>query len=183
MLRLFALLLTLITPAWAQAQDFSALREPGAMALMRHALAPGTGDPGNFRLGDCSTQRNLDARGRDQARRIGAALRAAGIPFDQVWTSQWCRCVDTATLLGLGPVTETPPLNSFFRNRDRADQQTQDVRAALRAVPDTQRVMLVTHQVNITALTGVFPSSGEIIVIRLNDENGIDVLDRIEIAP
>ena len=76
------LLLVLPTPLWAN--DWDALRAPGAIALMRHAIAPGGGDPAGFVLGDCSTQRNLDNRGRDQARRTGEALRAQGISFDQV---------------------------------------------------------------------------------------------------
>ncbi|MGR3547141.1 MAG: histidine phosphatase family protein, partial [Roseovarius sp.] len=68
----------------ALAAELSALKAPGVVALMRHALAPGTGDPAAFRLGDCATQRNLDARGRAQAQETGAALRTAGITFDQV---------------------------------------------------------------------------------------------------
>lgn len=119
----------------------------GAIAVMRHALAPGTGDPAGFRLGDCTTQRNLDERGRAQARAIGAAFRARGIAVDRVLTSQWCRARESAALLGLGEVQELPDLNSFFADRREAESQ-----------------------VNITALTGVYPSSGEIIVGRREGE-------------
>ena len=180
---LLLLLALICAPVLAAAQDFGALRQPGAIAVMRHALAPGTGDPADFDVTDCATQRNLDARGRAQARRIGAALRDAGIAFTHVWSSQWCRCVETAELLSLGPVTEQPAFNSFFRNRARAEGQTRATLEALRALPEGARPMLVTHQVNITALTGVFPASGEIVVIRLDETGGVAVLDRIEIAP
>ena len=96
---------------------FARLSEPGIVAILRHAFAPGTGDPATFALDDCITQRNLDAQGREQARKIGAAIRAAGVNVDRVLTSQWCRCRDTARFLDLRPVEDLPALNSFFRNR------------------------------------------------------------------
>jgi phosphohistidine phosphatase SixA len=151
-------------PLWAQ-DGWSALARPDAIGLMRHALAPGTGDLPQFRLGDCATQRNLDARGRAQAEAIGAAIRARGLAVAQVWTSQWCRCRDTATLMAVGPVTEKRFLNSFFRDRSGAGDQTEALRAAMRALPEAGRTLIVTHQVNITALTGIAPRSGEIVVL------------------
>ena len=93
------------------------LQEPGAVLLIRHALAPGVGDPDGFRLDDCATQRNLSDEGRRQARAIGDWLRARGIGQAHVYSSQWCRCLETAALLDLGPVTELPALNSFFERR------------------------------------------------------------------
>ncbi|MEM6421797.1 MAG: histidine phosphatase family protein, partial [Pseudomonadota bacterium] len=96
---------------------------------MRHALAPGTGDPAAFELRDCATQRNLDARGRAQAVATGQMIRDAGIRIDAVLSSQWCRCLDTARLLDLGPVIEEPALNSFFRDRARGRPQTDDLLA------------------------------------------------------
>ncbi len=163
MKHLFALIIALL-PCGASAQDMSPLATPGAVALMRHALAPGTGDPATFRLEDCSTQRILSDEGRDQARRIGQAIRDAGLRFDYVWTSQWCRARETATLLDVGPVTDQPALNSFFRNRSAADAQRRDLLEALSALPDDAQVLFVTHQVNISHLTGEFTHSGEIIV-------------------
>ena len=91
---------------------------------MRHATAPGTGDPAEFQLDDCATQRNLSAVGREQARATGARLRAAGITSAEVYSSQWCRCLETARLLGLGEVLELPALNSFFGERARAAEQS-----------------------------------------------------------
>ncbi|MGA9253714.1 MAG: histidine phosphatase family protein [Roseobacter sp.] len=179
-MRLILTLLFTLLPTLALANDWDSLSEPGAVAIMRHALAPGGGDPANFDIADCTTQRNLDDRGRDQARAIGAALRDRGFTFDRVLTSQWCRCRDTATLLDVGPVTEAPALNSFFQDRSTSDAQTADAQGIISATEGT--LMMVTHQVNITALTGVFPSSGEIIVIRATD-TGVEVLGKIEIAP
>lgn len=158
------------------------LAEPGTHAILRHALAPGTGDPANFALGDCTTQRNLDAVGRAQARAIGAAVRDAGIAVDHVLTSQWCRTAETARLLDLGPVTEAPMLNSFFRDRSTADAQTAATAAALAALPPGETAMLITHQVNITALTGVFPRSGEMVLLSVAEDGGVTVLERVLLA-
>ncbi len=181
MLRVILCLCALILPAAALANDWDALKRPGAIGLMRHALAPGTGDPAAFDLDDCTTQRNLDALGRDQARAMGAALRARGLTFDAVWTSQWCRCVDTAVLLDVGPVVPEPAVNSFFQERGRAQQQTTDTLRKLDAWSG-ERLLLVTHQVNITALTSIFPQSGEIIVVE-RIGNGLVVTGQILIDP
>ena len=177
-LAVVGLCLTLALPA--SANDWDALDQTGAVAIMRHALAPGTGDPADFELDDCSTQRILSDAGRDQARRIGAAFRERGITFDRVLTSQWCRATETAELLDLGPVEGTPELNSFFRNQSVKDAQTRDL---TKLIKDTDaRLMMVTHQVNISALTGRFTQSGEVLVIRPT-ETGVEILGSILIAP
>lgn len=138
--------------------------------MIRHAHAPGTGDPDHFRVGDCSTQRNLDAAGRLQARRLGERLRAAGISTAAVYSSQWCRCLETARLLGLGPVEQLPALNSFYgRPRDRDGNL-----AALGAFFEqlgartSRPVILVTHSVTIVAVTGRSVGSGQSRVLKLN---------------
>jgi phosphohistidine phosphatase SixA len=161
-------LLLVAEPARGDEALWTALADGGHVALMRHALAPGTGDPENFRLDDCSTQRNLDEAGRDQARRTGQAFRERGVEIGQVLSSQWCRCLETAELLALGEVEPFPPLNSFFGARERAPNQIEAVRALLaQADAEGPSLVMVTHQVNITALTGIFPGSGEIVVLRL----------------
>ena len=180
--RLVLAALLLAAPA-AAAAGWEALRQPGAVALMRHALAPGTGDPAGFRLGDCSTQRNLDARGRDQARRTGDAFHERGIEVDAVLTSEWCRCRETAELLALGPVEAFPALNSFFRDRSTRGEQTDALRDFLAAQPDGRRLVLVTHQVNITALTGRGVGSGEIVVVEVSPEGTVEVTGSILIDP
>ncbi len=182
-MRFFLVALMALWPVWATAQDFSALKEPGVVALMRHALAPGTGDPANFDVKDCSTQRNLDDRGRAQARRIGDMMRAAGVEFDTIWSSQWCRSKDTAVLLEMGEVVEFPPINSHFAGRgDRAAQRKVTLEA-IAEQPEGARLLLVTHFVNINALTGQGASSGEIVVTRRTQGGGLEVIDRINIQP
>jgi phosphohistidine phosphatase SixA len=136
------------------------------MVVLRHARAPGTGDPPNFRLGDCSTQRNLSSEGRKQAARIGERLRAAGLASTTVYSSQWCRCLETARNLAAGPVVELPALNSFFEASDRERGQTEALRAWIASADLSRPVVLVTHQVNITALTGIVPAEGEILILR-----------------
>jgi broad specificity phosphatase PhoE len=148
--------------------------------MMRHALAPGVGDPSNFRLNDCSTQRNLSAAGRQQAERIGKAFRDRKIPIASVRSSQWCRCLETAKLLNLKPVEAFPPLNSFFSNASTKKQQTEAVRRLVLASRTAQGVtILVTHQVNITALTNVVPASGESVVLRAKGQT-IEVVGQLQ---
>ncbi len=158
----------LATPSQAAGDDglWQAINTPGHVVIMRHALAPGTGDPANFKLGDCGTQRNLSDEGRDQARSIGLGFRQAGMDQARVFTSQWCRCRDTAALLDLGPVEEHPVLNSFFATPEDGPSQTEALRRWLAEQDLTTPLLLVTHQVNITALTGVFPASGEMVILK-----------------
>lgn len=168
---LLALLLPL--PGHADSTDpsgaaWTALRE-GAILLVRHALAPGIGDPPEFRIGDCTTQRNLDDTGREQARALGERLRTQGVRVGQVWASQWCRTLETARLMALAPVVEAPAFNSFFRDRDERAARTARARAALADWRGPGALVVVTHQVNITALVGGGVSSGEAIVVRVQD--------------
>ena len=182
MLVLFAAL-----PNRALAQNDAALweavRSGAAFAMMRHALAPGTGDPETVVIGDCTTQRNLSDSGRDQSRNIGAAFRANGIASARVFTSQWCRCAETARLLNIGPVEPLPALNSFFSDRESEPAQTAALTARIKQDKPLRSaanpLVLVTHQVNITALTGVYPRSGEIIVVRFSDRGDVQVLGRL----
>lgn len=170
-LLLIAMILSGAVPARAdEAAAWAALQEGGKIVLMRHATTnPGVGDPPGFRLDDCSTQRVLSDAGRDQAKAIGAALREKGVKAGRILTSAWCRCVDTAELMGLGPVEVFEPLNSFFGRSTEAERQTESVRKLIADWKGPGTLMLVTHQVNVTALTDIFPASGEMVVI---DQNG-----------
>ena len=172
-------MLTMLRPAVADSNAdnlWAAVRSGEAVAMMRHALAPGTGDPAGFDVDDCTTQRNLSVEGREQARRTGDAFRANGIMLAEVKTSAWCRCQDTASLMNLGTPEVLPPLNSFFQNRGQRDPQTDALRQWLAARTGSEPLVLVTHQVNITALTGAFASSGEIVVIDRDVTGGVKVL-------
>lgn len=162
-------------------QSWEALKRGEAAALVRHAVAPGTGDPPGFLLGDCSTQRNLSQEGRLQSRRIGEFFRARGITGASVYSSQWCRCLETARLMGLGPVEELPALNSFFTDPAKGPEQTEKIRAFISSSSGKGPRILVTHQVNITALTGVFPSSGEIIIYKTKKEGQGEVIGRFTV--
>ncbi|CAB1085026.1 hypothetical protein D1AOALGA4SA_12523 [Olavius algarvensis Delta 1 endosymbiont] len=123
--------------------------------MIRHALAPGTGDPANFKIGDCSTQRNLDVRGREQARDIGNWLRSNGITSARMYSSQWCRCLETAGLIDLGPVEELPALNSFFELLQNREPNLKALREFIAAQPEGGKlVILVTHIVTISAIAG-----------------------------
>ena len=164
----------------SESEIWKALASGGYVALLRHALAPGTGDPPEFRLGECTTQRNLSDEGRDQASRIGDRFRENGIHGARVFSSQWCRCLETARLLKLGAVADLAPLNSFFRQFERRALQTEALRKWLVEQELDHPIVLVTHQVNITALTGVYPDSGELVVIRRSETGDIQVIGTIE---
>ncbi|PXX90477.1 histidine phosphatase family protein [Marinobacter vulgaris] len=161
------------TEAW------EALREGRAVLMLRHALAPGTGDPGNFEVDDCSTQRNLNDRGREQARAWKPYLAEHGITEARVFSSQCCRCLDTAREMDMGPVKEMRSLNSFFRNRGDGQMQTDQTIAIVNELEPGPPVVLVSHQVNVTALTDVFPSSNEGVVIALPLSENPTVLARV----
>ena len=181
---LLVLAFSLLLSGMAAAEDrglWQALRDGGHLALMRHALAPGTGDPENFALDDCATQRNLSDEGQAQARRIGDRFRANGIAAASVYTSQWCRCRETAALLGLGAAHDLPALNSFFQRAGRRGPQTESLRRWIAAQALTgPPVVLVTHQVNITALTDRYAGSGEMVVVKRLPGGGLQVVGTLE---
>lgn len=150
----------------------------GYVVMLRHALAPGTGDPAGFRLGDCSTQRNLSVEGRRQAIAIGAQWRRERMPVERVLTSRWCRARDTARLLAIGAVTAYPALDSSFTVSDTiADRRTAQVRSLIarhRGEPGV--LVLVGHQVNITDVTGVVPASGQAVVVKARADGSVRVV-------
>jgi broad specificity phosphatase PhoE len=161
-----------VTPLHAESEDAKALAElakPGRVLMLRHALAPGFGDPPEFKIGDCATQRNLDAVGRRQARLLGARMRAAGIHKARVYSSQWCRCLETAHLLEFGKATPLPALNSFFGRSEKRAPQLAAVGELLAQLPqDGAPVVLVTHQVVISGITDRAVGSGGGYVLRLD---------------
>lgn len=153
--------------ALADTDPWRALRE-GAVVLFRHANAPGVGDPPGMRIDDCATQRNLDAAGRDQARAIGREFAARGIEVGRVLTSRWCRAVDTAGLAFPGRPVPEPAFDSFF---DRREERVRQTAAALRVLEEWRgpgALVVVTHQVNIAALTGISPASAEGVVATID---------------
>jgi phosphohistidine phosphatase SixA len=172
-----------LTAAQAESPAWEALKAGGHVALIRHADAPGGGDPPNFVLDDCSTQRNLSAGGKAQAGRLGAAFRTNGVSVDQVLTSGWCRCIETATI-AFGTAEVWPPLHSFFRDAGTEAAQTAEVRTRIAAWDGPGTLVLVTHQVNITALTDIFPAAGEVIVLAPAAERGFgfSIVGRVTVS-
>ena len=133
----------------------------GSVLMLRHALAPGFGDPSNFQLGDCSTQRVLDEVGKEQSRQIGNAFRNVDLRFEGVYSSQWCRCLETARLINMGKVQDLSSLNSFFQGIVPRETTLASLRRFLKELAtDSDPVLLVTHQVTISAITGMSVSSG-----------------------
>jgi phosphohistidine phosphatase SixA len=157
-----------ITRARADEDAWRAVAAGRCAILLRHArTTPGIGDPPGFRLEDCSTQRNLSDAGRAQARRFGLEFERRGIRVDEVRSSRWCRCLHTARLAF--PRQDFEPLetlDSFFADRDNGGMQTAALRDYLGALPARRRAVLVTHMVNITALTGESPAMGEALAVR-----------------
>ncbi|HTN26369.1 MAG TPA: creatininase family protein [Burkholderiales bacterium] len=160
--------LALLAAASAVAQDsgtaWAALAKGGHVALIRHANAPGTGDPQGFSIEDCKTQRNLDDLGRAQAKALGDAFRNRKINVSRVVSSPWCRCVDTARLMAVGNVETSM---SLLPDRDPANPVR---RAELKEMISVWRgpgtLVLLTHGFTIRALFGFIPASAETIVVK-----------------
>ena len=171
----------MLLPSVASANDavWNELRAGGLVVMIRHANAPGTGDPSGFRVDDCATQRNLSAEGRAQAAATGAAFRERGIPVGRVLSSRWCRALDTARL-AFGTAEIEPALDSLYGRRDQAEAQNASSRAIMRAWTSTNtNVIMVTHNANIAALTGLSPADAEAIVVRLAANDRLEIVGRV----
>ena len=156
----------MIWPVIGQAITLEAYaKDPdGYILFIRHALAPGTGDPSHFRLQDCQTQRNLSQQGVEQAKGLGTQLSQAGLKIADIFTSQWCRCKDTARALALGEVIEEPGLNSFYQNFAPKKETLARLRQKLSQIDEAKGItIMVTHFVTISAITGIGVSSGGMV--------------------
>jgi len=137
----------------------------GKVVFMRHALAPGNGDPNNFDINDCTTQRNLNEDGRQQARLTGQKLKALGIAFETIYTSEWCRCRETAKMLAVGKAVPLRALNSFYDHYFSRDELLPLLEEKLSQVrPGDPPILMVTHFVTIMGITGKSVSSGDLVV-------------------
>ena len=143
----------------------SEVRFDGTVIFLRHALAPGNGDPRNFDLNDCRTQRNLDETGRQQARTIGQRIAAAKLKLAGIYSSEWCRCIETALLLDLGAVTPFDGLNSFYQKHVQRNATLTKLTSKLDSLPrDGAPLIMVTHYVTIQAITNIaVPSGGAVL--------------------
>jgi Histidine phosphatase superfamily (branch 1) len=157
------------------------LQQGGHVLMLRHAHAPGFGDPPGFQLDDCATQRNLDASGRAQAVAIGEWLRRQGVREARVYSSQWCRSLETARLLNFGPVTPLLALNSFFeRTQERMSSLVALNAFFARQPADGPLLILVTHFVNIQAVTDSSVGSGEGVLLQLQAGAAPRVVGRVD---
>jgi len=177
-------LVGLLSPS-AYASLASDLTDGQHVLLMRHADAPGYGDPKGYQLDKCSTQRNLGDLGKKQSALIGEWLSSQGIASAKVVSSPWCRCLDTAKLLNKGPVNTSPALGSFFDDMSLEKQQTQNleklIQSQLNSSP-TVPLILVTHHVNIQAYAGKVVNVGDMVLVKV-DKNGKHVSHQLYPSP
>jgi phosphohistidine phosphatase SixA len=174
-------LIAAMAPAVAEDEIWekvSVRKATGYVLLLRHAIAPGGGDPENFQLGDCTTQRNLSDEGRQQASEIGSWLKSKNLRITRVESSRWCRALETARLMDIGRVRENPNLDSLFLDDDPgADPRTTAIKKRIAKHRNTRGLLvLVFHQVNITALTGIAPASGVGVLVRAKKNGELKVM-------
>lgn len=182
-LALILLFASLSGPASANDQSKAALlAKPDHVLLIRHALAPGSGDPANFDVNDCATQRNLDARGRAQAKQIGAWLRTRDLVPKTIWSSPWCRCKDTASEMGLADVKTHPGLESFYENRAIEGRVMADFDRLISDIREQNSApnIIVTHYVVVSAATGAGVGSGEGVIAKIEDDGSLTAITRID---
>tara|TARA_Y100001970_G_scaffold185548_1_gene225649 strand:+ start:1891 stop:2451 length:561 start_codon:yes stop_codon:yes gene_type:complete len=164
---IFFLLILTNYPAFS---NWKHAKQGDKIILIRHSIAPGTGDPPGFKIDDCKTQRNLSEKGITQSKEIGELFKKNKIKIDQVLSSQWCRCKDTAKY-AFKKYKEFPALNSTFQTPydKNADRQIKELKNYIRDWDGNGRnLILVTHYVIITAVTDAIPRSGEIVIIDKN---------------
>jgi phosphohistidine phosphatase SixA len=150
----------------------------GYVLLLRHTIAPGVGDPENFKLNDCSTQRSLSQLGREDAKAVGDWLKRRDIKISRVESSRWCRAKETAQLLGIGRVRLNSNLDSLFESKDPA-KAIQTVRVKKQIVDWRNKsglLVLVGHFVNIGAVAGVGVGSGEGVLVKADSKGKITVV-------
>ena len=145
-----------------------AMQVGGHILMIRHANAPGFGDPDTFKISDCSTQRNLDEEGRIQSIKIGEWLQSHKIKPSAIYSSQWCRCLETARLLDLGSVNVFPPLNSFYQKPQNREPSLKNLKQFIaEQTPENDLIIMVTHHVTIAAISGKNVAAGEGVLLKL----------------
>ena len=168
---ILSLFLFLFTPQLiASDQAWNIAQEGNKIILIRHSLAPGGGDPAGFKIDDCKTQRNLSKKGINQSKKIGKLFKKNKVPIDQVLSSQWCRCKDTAKY-AFGDYKEFTALNSTFQSpydKNEGKQLEELYSFVKKWNGKGKNLVLITHYSIITAVTNAVPSSGEIVVADRN---------------
>ena len=179
-LKFLIIFISLTTPIKADLNKnlLNQLEEGGKLIFIRHAYAPGGGDPDDFNLNDCSTQRNLNEEGRDQAKYIGEFFKKNKIKIDKVLSSEWCRCKETAEI-AFKDFSTNSFLNSFYSSKFAKNKQKQIkmLNNYVKKFTSDKNLILVTHYVLISEVLDYAPSSGEIVV---SDKN-FNMIGNIEI--
>ena len=176
---IFSVLLFQLNYSFANDKVIESLKEGDKLIFIRHALAPGNGDPANFELQNCSTQRNLNEIGIQQSKKIGLIFKKNEIKIDNIYSSEWCRCKDTAKY-AFDDFETFDALNSFYDIRFAAneDKQIKDFYEFIDSIDSKNNIVFVTHYVVIGAILNIGTSSGEIVVTdkNLNIIGSIDTL-------
>ena len=180
MTKIFFIILSVVfslIPNIAKTELIDTLKENNKLIFIRHALAPGNGDPDEFNILDCNTQRNLDSVGREQSLRLGQYFKINDIPIEAVLSSEWCRCKETAKLAFQNYET-FKPLNSFYDPKFYKNKESQliNLKKFINNLQDEGNIVFVTHYVVIAAMFGVGVTSGEILIVDRN----LNVLGSIE---
>jgi phosphohistidine phosphatase SixA len=164
---LFIITITFPSTIKADLKDnlINELQEGGKVVFIRHAYAPGSGDPENFNINNCDTQRNLSESGREQAKQIGKFFKKNNIPIHKVISSEWCRCKETA-ILGFNKFETSNFLNSFFNSKyeKNKNKQLKDLKTYIGNWESKGNLILITHYVVIAEFLNYTPSSGEIVI-------------------
>ena len=168
---ILSLILSIISPPSTYSNDelILKLQSAGNIVFIRHALAPGNGDPDNIDLNDCKTQRNLNKTGIDQSKRIGLFFEKNNIPIDKVLSSEWCRCKDTAKYAFRNFQT-FKALNSFYDEKfyKLKNKQIKDLQKYIKDWDGNKNLILVTHYIVISEMLNIGVSSGEIVISNKN---------------
>jgi broad specificity phosphatase PhoE len=183
--RAAALAALLLVPAFAHADEalWAQLRAGGFVVFIRHGLTdPGVGDPPGFKLGDCKTERMLNAAGRAEAKRVGEAFRREKVPVAQVLSSEWCRCRDTATI-AFGAYEAWPALNNLFGRHENADAQRRAMLERASRFRGPGNLVLVSHGSTIVQVAGVNPATAEMVVMKPAGAGKLELVGRIPVAP
>jgi phosphohistidine phosphatase SixA len=177
------LALAVTAPAFADETLWSQLRSGGFVVFIRHGLTdPGVGDPPGFKLGDCKTERNLNAAGRAEAKRVGEAFRREKIPVAQVLSSEWCRCRDTAQI-AFGSYEVWPALNNLFGRPENVDVQRRAMLERAGRFRGPGNLVLVTHGSTVVPVAGVSPATAEMVVMKPAGAGKLELIGRIPVAP
>ena len=177
LLKIALLFLFWTNPALSDQNILNSLKDGGKLIFIRHAIAPGSGDPKDFKIDDCSTQRNLSQSGIDQSKLIGLFFKKNNIKIDRILSSEWCRCKDTAELAFKNFKT-FKALNSFYDPRfsDNEEKQIKDLKKFVKKWDSDKNIIFVTHYVVILSLLNIGVSSGEIVIA----DKDLNVIGSIE---